>query len=284
MGNCRPKAVDCHVHILPPDVVSDLGILASKDESFRNLTMTKGAEFVTGKELLRDMAEGGLEKAAIFGFSLKDNDLNSYLNDYVLSFAQDNPGKFAPLACISPAGKGFMKEAERCLSLGFMGFGELFPASHGFDLAGKEMSRLAGLSSEKKVPMLIHVNEQVGHMYPGKGDVGLKKAFMFAQKFKENPVIFAHLGGGLPFFYSMPEVKALHNVFYDTAAQPYLMDSSVYRSMRETGALEKVVLGTDYPLLKSPRYFKEMEKSGLSKEDIQKVIYDNPLKILRFLH
>lgn len=139
------------------------------------------------------------------------------------------------------------------------------------------MSRLAGLAEEAGVPLLIHVNEQIGHQYPGKGDVGAVEAYRFAVKFPKTNAIFAHLGGGLPFFASMPEVRSLENIYYDTAAQPYLFGAPVYLSLKVLGILSKILLGSDYPLLSCARYIREMEKSGLLAEDVQAVSYDNAM-------
>ena len=125
------------------------------------------------------------------------------------------------MAVLDPEAPGALLEAERCLAEGACGLGELFPAGHGFSMDGEGMSRLAGLAREAGVPLLIHVNEQLGHEYPGKGNVGPVEAYRFAQKYPGNPVIFAHLGGGLPFYSAMPEVLSLPNAYYDTAAQPY---------------------------------------------------------------
>jgi predicted TIM-barrel fold metal-dependent hydrolase len=270
---------DCHCHVLPEEIVSNLERFGSLDPHFGTLASTKGARFVTGDTLFDDMLEGHVDKAVIFGFAMNDTAANRLQNDYVVSFAGKHPGRFVPLGVVSPSASGFLREAERCLAIGMAGFGETFPSGHGFDMLGKEMSLLAGLCREANVPLMIHVNEQVGHPYPGKGNVDLTEAFTFASKFPENVIVFAHLGGGLPFFFPMPEIRRLRNVYYDTAAQPYLYQPSVYRAMRETGALERIILGSDYPLLNYERYLKELENSGLSEDDVNKVVSVNPEKV-----
>ncbi len=141
------------------------------------------------------------------------------------------------------------------------------------------MTRLSGLSQDAASVLLIHVNEQVGHVYPGKGDAGPKEAYAFATKNPGAKVIFAHLGGGLPFFFSMPEVKMLTNVYYDTAAQPLLFNSGVYRVLRAAGALDRILFGSDYPLLGPERYVRDLQRSGLTGEEQDMILKGNGLTL-----
>ena len=66
-------------------------------------------------------------------------------------------------------------------------------------------------------------------------------------------MIAAHLGAGASFYLQMPEVRsAIDSVYFDTAAASLLYDDgSVARLVDLTGP-ERVLFGSDYPLL-SPR-------------------------------
>jgi predicted TIM-barrel fold metal-dependent hydrolase len=83
----------------------------------------------------------------------------------------------------------------------------------------------------------------------------------------------AHWGGGL-FFYALmkKEVKqTLKNVYFDTAASPYLYDPEVYKSAIQLVGIDKILFGSDYPLLAPKKYFSEMEQSGLTKDEINPI-------------
>lgn len=271
--------IDCHCHILPEEIVHNLARYGEKDEHFASLLRTKGAAFKTAADLLRDMDTHSLEKAVVFGFAFKDTGISRMINEYVVEACEKSGGRLVGLGCVSPESPGAMEEAERCLSSGLHGFGELFPAGHGFSLLGQGMRRLSCLCKEAGVPLLIHINEKVGHYYPGKGDVGPEEAYAFASENKDVTIIYAHFGGGLPFYYYMPEVKALENVYYDTAAQPLLYDPMVYQSLKLSGAIRKVLLGSDYPLLSWNRYKSHMQKAGLLDDDINEITVRQPLSI-----
>ena len=272
--------IDVHCHIVPPEMARDPAGFGSRDPHFGQLVWTKGAKFSDGEELVRDLQTYGVSRAVVFGFAFKDVGVSRLQNDYALALAKEHPGKILAFAVLDPESPGAMEEAERSLSSGACGFGELFPAGHGFSLLGKGMDRLAGLARESQVPLLIHVNEQVGHSYPGKGETGAVEAYRFAAAHPEVSVIFAHLGGGLPFFETMPEVSGLERVFYDTAAQPFLYRKEVYAELKAAGAIDKVLLGTDFPLLSPKRYLRDLKESGLPEDDVDRVASGNALRLL----
>jgi predicted TIM-barrel fold metal-dependent hydrolase len=266
---------DCHCHIVPPEMATDPAAFAGRDPHFAEMCRTKNAKFLTGKDLIRDMSADGVDRAVVFGFAFKDCGISRLQNDYALDIAARNPGKLLAMAVLDPESPGALAEAERCLSLGACGVGEVFPAGHGFDLCGTAMKKVAGLCREAGVPVLIHVSELVGHEYPGKGDVGPLAAYRFAA---ENPgltIIYAHLGGGLPFYAAMPEIRALQHVYYDNAAQPFLYKPNVYLGLKGMGILDKILLGSDYPLISCKRYIRDLENSGLKRDDQELVLREN---------
>jgi hypothetical protein len=138
------------------------------------------------------------------------------------------------------------------------------------------------LCREKNRVILIHTNEPVGHLYPGKSPTTLGQIFKLACRFPDNKMVLAHWGGGI-FFYALMkrEVKdALKNVYFDTAASPFLYHPRIYPLARDLAGLDKILFGTDFPLLLPKRYFKEMRESGLTEPEIQAVCGENARKLL----
>jgi len=56
-------------------------------------------------------------------------------------------------------------------------------------------------------------------------------------------------------------------VYYDTAATPFLYDKSVYGAALALGLGDKIVFGSDFPLLHPSRYLAAMESMPLSQND-----------------
>jgi predicted TIM-barrel fold metal-dependent hydrolase len=122
----------------------------------------------------------------------------------------------------------------------------------------------------------------VGHLYPGKTPNTLAQIYQLISRFARTKIVLAHWGGGLFFFNLLKkEVKEnLKNVFFDTAASPYLYAPEIYAVARDIIGLEKILFGSDYPLLPPARYFSEMEEAGLAKHQIKDICGINAARLL----
>ena len=133
------------------------------------------------------------------------------------------------------------------------------------------------LCKERQVPVMIHANEPVGHEYPGKSPMTLKEIHQVIKQFRQNKIILAHWGGGI-FFYGLLKKEMatdLANVYFDTAASPYLYQPSIYPTAAGIVGAEKILFGTDYPLLPAKRYLDEIKGSGLDEASIEKIVGHN---------
>jgi predicted TIM-barrel fold metal-dependent hydrolase len=79
----------------------------------------------------------------------------------------------------------------------------------------------------------------------------------------------------------MKEIKkSFRNVYYDTAITPYLFDERIYRAAKALGLCEKIIFGSDFPILPPSRYLKGLEISGLNEEDKNLILGKNAQKLL----
>lgn len=274
--------IDAHVHVFPPDVIKNIDKYLVKDEFLNQICSSPKNKYATAEDLLAEMDKSGLEMAAVSGFASSDQGLCREMNDYVLDAYSRNPKRFLPMVTVSPFDPGMEKEIDRCGDLGAVGVGELFPWGQQFDLGGKEADKLASLCTERRLPLLLHINEIVGHYYAGKGDVSVVEAAEFAARHPDLTLIYAHWGGGLLFYELMPEMKRqLEKVYYDTAAGPFLYNKNIYRVAREIGVLNKILLGSDYPLISPRRYLRELGESGLDPAEIKMICGENALQLFQ---
>jgi len=143
---------------------------------------------------------------------------------------------------------------------------------------------LAELSQHYKAPLLLHMNDPVGAPYPGKAAIRLEVIYQLIQKFPEVTWILAHWGGGLPFYgllkKEVPEV--FRRVYFDTAASPYLYRPQIYRLAAEMVGAEKILFGSDFPLLPPKRYVAEMEQAELPVEWRRMILGENLAGLLNW--
>ncbi|MBC7292867.1 MAG: amidohydrolase family protein, partial [Thermoleophilia bacterium] len=155
-----PGVIDAHVHVFPPEMVSQRERFFARDEWFRLLYGSSHARMVTVPELLSHMDAVGVKQAVVFGFPFKDQALCRLVNDYVLSEVRGRPERLVGLACVSPEKPGAAAELERCLDGGLVGCGELSSDGQGFTWEG--LRAVAGVLVERGRPLLLHASEPVG--------------------------------------------------------------------------------------------------------------------------
>ena len=261
--------VDTHVHIYPPELVRDQELISRTEPHFDLLTHNTVHKWGTAEDLIAAMDRTGVEQSWVFGFAFRDPSLCRLCNDYVIEAVRRWPDRLKGFAVVNPARRGFAAEMERCRAAGLTGVGELFPQGQGFALDDARATwRLAAACDDLDMPLCVHTAEPVGHEYAGKGDVGPKEAAAFCVNHPQTTVIFAHFGGGLWLYETMPEMRLyLYNARYDTAAWPYLYDASVMAAAKAAGVLPKMLYGTDWPILDRTRYEKRLAACGLNEAE-----------------
>jgi hypothetical protein len=262
--------IDCHAHIFPPFVRENREPLIEKEPAFRLLYDSAKAKLVGANTLIEQMDRSGVDRTVVFGFPWTDPELMRLHNDYVGEAASRFSDRLLPFVCVDAMSAQAPEEVERCLAAGMRGVGELAFYTEPLDSSVVRVLEPIALACRTyDLPLMIHTNEMVGHWYPGKAEASLQDIYELVRAFPDNRFILAHWGGGL-FFYELLKREArevLSKVAYDTAASPFLYEPSIYAvAVRILGA-EKILFGSDYPLIVPDRYFQEMSAAGLSEED-----------------
>jgi len=266
--------IDAHTHIFPPEVIERRDIFAKRDSSFEFIYGDPKSRMVTYPELIEEMDSSGVNMAIVCGFPWRSLDLCRRHNTYMMEAVRAHPDRLIGLAIVNPvAGNASDKELERCLDGGLKGVGEISAEAQGFRLDDTSTAgRIASVVAEAGLFMLIHANEDVGHLYPGKTPTNPAAVYRFLEKFPDTCTVLAHWGGGLFFYEMMPEVaKVTSSVYYDTAASPFLYRPQVYKVAVDIVGPGRILFATDYPLLKMQRHLDEINKAGLS-EDVRTAI------------
>jgi predicted TIM-barrel fold metal-dependent hydrolase len=257
------KIIDAHVHIFSPQTIRDREKIAGRDGNFACIYGNPKARMADREAIMTYMAEEGVERSIVCGFPFKDPGLLAEANNYILGAARRHES-LIPFPAVNIADRGAsIREAERCLASGARGIGEIASYDRAFGRQDWEnLGILAGALEATGSPLLIHMNEQVGHEYSGKASINFRQAAEFVVAHGEATVVFAHLGGGLCFYEFMPEIRAaFRKVFYDSAATPLLYSKDVYRYL-EAFLQDKVFFGSDFPLLSLRSYMPHMEDIG----------------------
>jgi len=275
--------IDAHTHLFPDKIRENREIFFPDEPAFKKLYQSSKSRLLGAEEMLASMDAEKVDKSVIFGFPWRNEDIFKRHNDYIGEVVNRYPERFIGLGCFDPFSDGAAEETQRCLQeTGLSGIGEL--AFYQSDIDTASLARLEPvmeICKNLKLPVLIHTNEPIGHQYPGKTPNTLAQIYQLVVTFPKNKIVLAHWGGGL-FFFSLlkKEVRQrLKYVYFDTAASPYLYDANVYRLAIELVGGEKILFGSDFPLLPPTRYFDEMKAAGLSADEMQQICGGNAAKL-----
>lgn len=275
--------LDCHTHVFPPEIRRRRDAYFDGEPDFRLLYEPPRSLLVGARELVEHLDASSIRAACTFAFPWKSPETTRLCNDYVLDAARRFPGRLLPFGCVNPLTAGALAEAERCLAAGARGIGEVATYGDGLGPAVREaLAPLADLCREAGVPLLLHTNEPVGHDYPGKSRMDLSELYALVKAHPDTTWLLAHWGGGLFAYHLLKKEvgEVLRNCYFDTAAGPYLYKPSVYRHALDLAGPDRVVFGSDYPLLALPRYRKDLDEAGLSDREKAAVLGGNLARLL----
>ena len=276
--------IDFHVHTFPAEIRDKRDRFFDAEPEFKLLYESPKSKLVSASDIIDMMDDQEVDMSVVFGFPWRTPDTCRRNNDYVIEAVDRYPHRLRGLCCVDSLNPDAVEEVRRCLDAGLSGVGEL--AFYGCGIDGEcqlSLDPIMAMCREFDVPVLLHTNEEVGHLYPGKTPNTMTQIYETMARFPDNTIVLAHWGGGI-FFYNLLKKavkETLKNVYYDTAASPFLYDSRIYRYARDLVGIDKVLLGTDYPLLKPARYFTEMHEGGLNREEMDAVCGKNAAGLLK---
>lgn len=271
---------DFHVHLFSEDVRRSRSNYFS-DRNFKLLYEDSGSKIMDAHGVAGYLDDNNITKSAAMGFAWENPDYCLKQNEYFSETAKEFKGRIYPFGTIP---KGIKNVHEWCVSIkesGLFGVGELAFYSGGVSSADFDfLSSVLNSSSELSLPVCLHVNEPLGHIYAGKYQTSFSELFKIISDYPDAKIILSHWGGGLLFYELMPEVKEkLKNCFYDTAASPYLYEDKIYRSAADITGPDKILFGSDFPLLGIKRYMKGIDEN-LNSEERDLVLWANAVRIL----
>lgn len=275
--------IDFHTHVFSPHIKEDRSWYINSDPLFAGLYSSPKAKVATADELIDSMDKDGVDVSVILNAGWMSHDLCVETNDYILESVARYPERLVGFCSVYPESLELaIAEIERCAREGIRGVGEIRPDKQLFNLAEREMmAPLVEVMMRHKLILLTHASEPVGHQYPGKGNVTPGILYPFITNFPDLMVVCAHWGGGLPFYALMPEVKeAMRNVYFDTAASPFLYSPRIYGQVVDLVGADKILFGSDYPLLAQSRFLKEIGSLDLSEESKNLILSGNARRLL----
>jgi uncharacterized protein len=275
--------IDFHTHVLSPEIKADRGRYLQKDAAFAAIYSGNKATIATAEDLINAMDRDEVDISVIVNYSWSTHAFCVETNDYILEAVSKYPKRLIGFCAVnSLTNDAGLKEIERCATVGVKGIGELRPDLLTVDFNRKDVIKpFTEIARKHNLIVLTHSSEPVGHPYPGKGTATPDMLYSFISQLTDIPVVCAHWGGGLPFYSLMPEVReALENVYFDTAASPFLYRPEIYHQMAELIGSDRILFGSDFPVMPQKRVLDEIKESEVSAADKEEILSTNARRLL----
>jgi uncharacterized protein len=275
--------IDFHTHVVPPEMKKHRRKYLESDPVFALLYENPKAALITADDLIKSMDENDVDVSVIQNIGWTTHDLCVETNDYIMDAVRRYPNRLYGFGAVQPNYlDGAIAEIGRLAAGGLKGIGELRPDTQFFDLLDDELMRpFMDALKQNNMMLCLHSSEPVGHQYPGKGIVTPDLLAAFVSQYREQTIILAHWGGGLPFYALMPEIRmALENVYFDSAASPFLYEPQIYRQVAEILGAEHILFGSDHPLLTPKRLTGEIDGLNLPAETRELILAGNARRLL----
>jgi uncharacterized protein len=206
-------------------------------------------------------------------------------NDAVVEFARKNPDIAIPFASINPSrGAEGVREARRLVDAGAVKGLKLHPPVMEFVPSDRVAYPLYEVFAEAKLPVLFHTGHSgIGTGMRGGGGIRLKYGNPMpiddvAVDFPDMPIVMAH-----PSFPWQDEAISicLHKpqVYIDLSGWSPKYFSPTLIQYANTLLKEKVLFGSDYPLLTPDRWMADFEKIAIRDEVRPLILKENALRL-----
>ncbi len=278
--------IDFHTHIFPPGIKEERSYYLRRDPCFAELYSNPQAKLATAEELIESMERDGVDCSVVLNIGWGSYELCRKTNDYIIESVGKYPKRLIGFCAIQPReGEKAISELERCAAAGIRGIGEMRSDAQGFDLGDRElMQPIADVAERYRLIILSHSSEPVGHLYQGKGAITPDVLYRFIVNFPNLRIVLAHWGGGLPFYALMPEVaESLGNVYFDTAASPFLYRDEVFGQVAGLVGADRILFGSDYPLMSQARIMRRVRALNMPQGVKEGILGGNAQRLLGLL-
>jgi uncharacterized protein len=272
------SAIDVHVHLEAPDDHSSARHAARK--YFGESGAARDADGLAEYYRSRRMA------FVVFSVDERLSGRQRLSNDQVADFASANADIAIAFASIDPhRGADGVAEARRLVSSGRVRGLKLHPPLQQFDPNDRLAYPLYEVFAEARLPVLFHTGHSgIGTGMPGGGGIRLKYGNPMpiddvAVDFPEMPIILAH-----PSFPWQDEAISicLHkpSVYIDLSGWSPKYFSPTLVQYANTLLKDKVLFGSDYPLITPDRWLADLEKTTIREEVRPLILKENAVRLL----
>ncbi|MCQ2397097.1 MAG: amidohydrolase family protein [Lentisphaeria bacterium] len=166
-----------------------------------------------------------------------------------------------------------LAECRRIRELGLLGV-KFHPEYQQFEILDERLAPMWETLSELRLPVLFHAGNDIGFIYEQRHSAPSDYARL-SERYPELVIICAHMGG----WNNWDEVEkdlCGANVFLDTSfSKAWMTDQEQFERIIRKHGVKRILFGTDSPWTPLDVGLREIESTGLSREEKDAIFYGN---------
>ena len=254
------KIIDAHTHIFPQKIsqkaVDSIGKFYGLSMSYNGLadTLIKSGETI------------GVSKYLVCSTATKPEQVES-INDFIYEECKLH-SEFVGFATLHPDFDDVDAEFERILKRGYKGI-KLHPDFQEFNIDDEKAFKIYERAQKAGLFILFHTGD---NRYDFSAP---KRLANVCEKFPDLKCIAAHFGGYRRWDEAYEYYKDYENIYMDTSSSLFMLKKDKVFKFFERYGIERFFFGTDFPMWTHKEEYDNIISLGLSREDTQKIFYDN---------
>ena len=273
MINNKFKIIDSHCHIFPEKIAQKATDSIDIFYGISEAGVIDGCAFVgTAKNLISQCDSVGIDKCLVTSVATTPHHAQS-INTFIASEVNIFPERFIGFGSLHPDSETLEDDAEHLIELGLKGV-KLHPDIQNFKVDDPKVIKIFEICNEKNLPILLHTGDlRFDNSNPNRVEKILKM-------FPDLIIIGAHFGGW-SVWDTAPQILCKYkNLYVDTCSSFYTLSKERAKEIIELYGTDRILFGTDFPMWKQEEELKFLFSLGLSKEELENILYKNLAKIL----
>ena len=260
------KILDAHCHIYPDKIAEKASEATGR---FYDIEMDLDGKVST---LLAEGKKAGISHYLVQSVATTPKQVSS-INRFICETVKENSSCMTGFGTMHPESENPEGDFAELLELGLKGV-KLHPDIQGFKIDDFRMLKIYELCEKHKIPVLMHCGDS---RYDNSNPNRIKPILDI---YTDLIFIGAHFGGYSVWEDAAKFLAGYKNFYVDTSSSLFEIDAKRAKELIYTYGIDNVLFGTDYPMWKPEEELVRFMKIELSKDERQKILYDNCARLL----
>ncbi len=256
--------IDCHCHVYPEKIAEKAVEGISR---FYDIPMDNDGSIDC---LIRRGSEIGVKHYLIFSVATTPKQVPS-INKFIAQTVENSAGIMTGFGTIHPDSETVEDDIEELIGLGLKGV-KMHPDFQKFRIDEEKCDVIYRLC-EGRLPILLHTGDT---RYDFSNPERMKPVL---EKYPNLTVIGAHFGGWSCWHKAAEMLSKYPNFYVDCSSTFGWLEPDDVRGLIEVYGADKVLFGVDYPMWTHEVEFDKFMQMGLTREDREKILYKNAVRL-----